>query len=103
MKTERTEERIGCATNNSDCCTRADVPSDEEVAVLNNMREIKARVKELKKRQSEISPHKSEYLEEKSRLEKEMTELKTEWSELEEKRKRATHDRMILLGHDKSG
>jgi predicted nuclease with TOPRIM domain len=101
MKRERTEEKIGCATSNSDCCKRVEVPSDEEVAALSDMREIKARVKELKKRQSEISLHKGEYLGEKSRLEKEMIELKTEWSELEEKRKRAAHDRMVMLGHDK--
>ena len=102
MKTERTEEKIGCATSNSDCCKRAEVPSDEEVAALSDMREIKARVKELKKRQSEISQHQDEHLEERSRLEKEMTELKIEWSRLEEKRKRAAHERMILLGYDKS-
>ena len=101
MKDDGTEERSGYATHNSDSCTRAKVPSEEEVAILNDMREIKVRVKELKKRQSEISLHKGEYLEEKSRLEKEMTELKTEWSELEEKKKRASHDRMISLGYDK--
>ena len=102
MEKERTEERIGCAIDNSDCCTRADVPSDEEVAALKDMRGIKARVRELKKRQSEISLHKGEYLEENSRLEKEMTELKLEWSKLEERRKRAARDRMILLGHDET-
>jgi regulator of replication initiation timing len=96
MRNERTKERTGCATHNSDCWTRADVPSDEEVAVLNDMREIKARVKELKKRQSEISLNKGEYLEEKSRLKMEMTELKEEWCKLDEKRKKAAHDRMIL-------
>ncbi len=101
MKTERTEEKIGCATNNSDCCKKAEVPSDDEVAALSDMREIKARVKELKKRQSETSLHKGEYLGEKSRLEKEMTDFKAEWSKLEEKRKRAAHDRMIMLGHEK--
>jgi len=102
MKTEPIEEQIGCATNNSNCCKRAEVPSDKEVAALSDMREIKARVKELKKRLSAISLHKGEYLEEKSRLEKEMTELKAEWSELEEKRKKAAHDRMILLGYGKT-
>jgi regulator of replication initiation timing len=98
MRNERTKERTGCATHNSDCWTRA----DEEVAVLNDMREIKARVKELKKRQSEISLNKGEYLEEKSRLKMEMTELKEEWCKLDEKRKKAAHDRMILLGYDKT-
>ena len=101
MKTESTEEQIECATNNSDCCKKAEVPSDEEVAILSDMREIKARVKEIKKRLPEISLHNGEYLEEKSRLEKEMTELKEEWCELEERRKRAAHDRMILLGHER--
>jgi hypothetical protein len=102
MKTEHKGEQIGCATGDSICCKRAEVPSDEEVAALRDMRDVKARVKELKKRQSEISLHQGEYLEEKSRLEKEMTELKIEWSRLEEKRKKAAHERMILLGHDKS-
>jgi predicted nuclease with TOPRIM domain len=101
METEHTEEQTGCATNNSNCCKRAEVPSDEEVAALMGMREIKARVKELKKRMSEISLYNGEYLMEKSRLEKEMTELKSEWNELEEKRRRAAHDRMIMLGHEK--
>ncbi len=102
METGRTKEMIGCATNNSDCCKRVDVPSDEEVAALSDMREVKARVREIKKRLSEISLHKGEYLEEKSRLEKETTGLKAEWDRLEEKRKRAAYDRMILLGYDKT-
>ena len=76
MKTEHTEEQIGCATNNSNCCKRAEVPSDEELAALSDMREIKTRVKELKKRLSEISRHNDEHLIEKSRLEKEMKEAK---------------------------
>jgi hypothetical protein len=59
-------------------------------------------LKELKKRQSEISLNKGEYLEEKSRLKMEMTELKEEWCKLDEKRKKAAHDRMILLGYDKT-
>ena len=101
MKTEHTEKQIGCATNNSNCCKRAEVPSDEELAALSDMREIKARVKDLKKRLSEISRHNSEYLIEKSRLEKEMRELKSEWNELEQKKEKAAHDRMIMLGHEK--
>jgi predicted nuclease with TOPRIM domain len=101
MKNALKKERTGRTTHNSDSCTRTKVPSEEELAILNDMREIKARVKELKKRQSEISLRKGEYLEEKSRLEKEMKELKTEWNVLDEKGKRAAHDRMISLGYDK--
>ena len=102
MNKDRGEEKIGCAAGNSDQCKRHEVPSDEEVAVLNQMREIKTRAKELKKRQSEIFLHKDEYLGEKSSLEKKLAELKTEWDRLEEKRKRAAHDRMISLGYDKT-
>ena len=102
MEKKRTEEMIGYSANNGDCCKHAEVPSDAEVAALNSMREIKTRVKELKKRLSEISLYESGYFEEKSRLEKEMTELKFEWSELEEERKSAAHERMILLGYEKS-
>ena len=101
MKTEPKEEQIGCTINNN-CCKRAEVPSDEEVEALHAMREIKTRVKEIKKRRAEILLHEDEYLEEKSMLEKEMTELKEDWHQLEEKRKRAAHDRMVLLGHDKT-
>jgi predicted nuclease with TOPRIM domain len=101
METEHAEKQTRCATNNSNCCKRAEVPSDEEVAALSDMREIKVRAKELKKRLSEISLYHGEYLMEKSKLEKEMRELKSEWNELEEKRKRAAHDRMIMLGHEK--
>ena len=101
MKTERTEERIGCATNNSNCCKKAEVPSDEELAALNHIREIKTRVKELKKRLSEIYLQNGEFLMERSRLEKEMKALKSEWNELELKKEKAAHDRMIMLGYEK--
>ncbi len=102
MKKDRAIDKIECVTSNSDCCVRPKVPTDEEVAILTNMREIKTRVKELKKMQSEISFHKGEYLGEKSSLEKELAELKAEWNRLEEKKKRAAHDRMISLGYDKT-
>ena len=101
MKTKHTEERIGYTANNSDCCKRAEVPSDEELVALSDMREIKTRVKELKRRLSEISLHKDEYLEEKLRLEKEISALKSEWDELERKREKAAHNRMIMLGHER--
>jgi len=102
METEHEEDKIGCSTDNSNCCKRAEVPSDEEVEALSGMREIKARVKELKKRLSEISSSNGKYPMEKSRLEKEITELKSEWNELEQKREKAARDRMILLGHEKT-
>lgn len=103
MKKEPTEVQIGCTTNNSNCCKKAEVPSDGEVAALNHMREIKTRVKELKKRLSEIYLRNGEFLMERSRLEKEMEALKSEWNELELKKEKAAHDRMIMLGHGKSG
>ncbi|MBN1830801.1 MAG: hypothetical protein JW896_01690 [Deltaproteobacteria bacterium] len=75
---EHIEERTVCAIHNNEYIRGTKLPSDEELVVLNDMREIKARVKKRKKRQSEIFLDKGEYLEEKSRLEKEMTELKTD-------------------------
>ena len=96
------KKKIGCAASNSNCCKKTEVPSDEEVAVLAEMREIKMRVKELKKRLSEISLTKGEHLGKKSRLENEIAELKAEWNVLDEKKKRAAHDRMILLGYNKT-
>jgi hypothetical protein len=93
MKIVQIEEQIGCATNRT-WSKKAKVPSDEEVAALDDMREIKVRVRELKKRLSD------DYCAEKSRLEREMAALKVEWDELDKERKKAARDRMILLGHE---
>ena len=83
------------------CCKKLEVPSDDELVALDAMRVIKTRVRDLKKRLSEISSSdKGEPDEEASKLEKEMAELKVEWNEWEEKRKKAAHERMTLLGHE---
>ena len=81
-------------------CKPIEVPTEDELVALNAMRTIKDRSKEVK-RLSEISclngdENAGKILE----LEREMEQLKAEWKKWEEKRKEATRERMILLGHE---
>jgi len=83
-------------------CKKIDVPTDEEVCALNELRCIKERVRELKKKISDLSagvlPGTRDDL---MILEKEMADLKEEWLSWEEKRQLAARERMIILGHEK--
>ena len=85
----------------SKSCKPIEVPTEDELVALNAMRTIKDRSKEVKKRLSEISSLDGhENAEKILELEKQMEQLKAEWKEWEEKRKEATRQRMILLGHE---
>jgi uncharacterized protein YlxW (UPF0749 family) len=82
-------------------CKKIDVPTDEEVCALNELRSIKERVRELKKRISDLS----EGLVAGTRddlmlMEKEMADLKAQWLSWEEKRQQAARERMSTLGHE---
>jgi len=84
-------------------CGNIQVPTEDEVAALNAMRDIKVRVREIKKRLSEISgSKKTEDSHVRSALEKEMAQLRESWHEWEKKRKAAANLRMVLLGHEKA-
>jgi len=90
---------------NNECdsknCKPIEVPTEDELVALNAMRTIKDRSKEVKKRLSEISfIDGGENAEKILELEREMEQLKAEWREWERKRKDATRERMILLGHE---
>ncbi|MBU2499264.1 MAG: hypothetical protein KKE57_10205 [Proteobacteria bacterium] len=94
---ETKEKQIGCEKT----CGNLEVPTDEEVAALSALREIKNRVRELKKRRSELSSHKGAgKAEDLSAMEREMAELKMRWEKWEKRRKQAARERMILLGHE---
>ena len=81
-------------------CQQVEVPSEEEVAALNEMRSIRNDARDLKKRLSEISrPAKEADAEEVNKLEAELKRLKEEWERWEQKREDAARKRMILLGH----
>jgi len=78
-----------------------DVPTEEEVNCLNELRYIKERVRELKKKISDLSAGlvggiRDDLMD----LEKEMADLKEEWLSWEEKRQQAAKERMIILGHE---
>jgi hypothetical protein len=78
------------------CCGQVQVPTEEEVAALNVMREIKTRVRALKDRLkgTEIdSPEGADLMEKIERL-------KAEWNEWEAKRRAEAKRRMVLLGHE---
>ena len=82
-------------------CKKIDVPTEEEVNALNELRCIKERVRELKKKISDLSAGlvagtRDDLMD----LEKEMADLKEEWLAWEEKRQQAAKERMIILGHE---
>ena len=84
-------------------CKKIDVPTEEEVNALNELRCIKERVRELKKKISDLSAGlvagtRDDLVD----LEKEMADLKEEWLAWEEKRQQAARERMIILGHEES-
>ena len=82
-------------------CKKIDVPTEEEVCALNELRCIKERVRELKKKISDLSAGlvagtRDDLLV----LEEEMADLKDQWLAWEEKRQQAARERMIILGHE---
>jgi hypothetical protein len=93
------EGRSACAHS----CKKIDVPTEEEVCALNELRCIKERVRALKKKISDLSaglvPGTRDDL---MNLEKDMADLKEEWLAWEEKRQQAARERMIILGHENS-
>jgi hypothetical protein len=96
--TDHLEAKTACVH----ACKQLDVPTDEEVCALNELRCIKERVRELKKKISDLSaglvPGTRDDL---MILEKEMADLKEEWLSWEEKRQQAARERMVILGHEK--
>ncbi len=87
----------GCA----DLCGRVLVPTDEELAALNAMREIKGEAVLLKERIKTLEKTGvDDSIPERADIEKKLERLKSEWLEWEGKRKKAAKQRMILLGHE---
>ncbi|MFH1350099.1 MAG: hypothetical protein ABII26_04100 [Pseudomonadota bacterium] len=83
------------------CCKQVEVPTEDEIMALNALRRIKDRVRKLKKQLSHVSSLEEDAGGKESRgVEEEIARLKTEWKSWEEKRKEATRERMILLGHE---
>ena len=94
---ERYKHGEGCVK----ICGGVDVPTKEEVNALRAMRRIKERVRDLRTRLSAISSGTVvEKPGERGRLEHEMQRLKSEWESWEQEREKATHERMVLLGHE---
>ena len=87
----------------SKTCNKPKVPSDDEIEALNALRKIKEEVRALKRKITKISA--SQEGEENAALNElrnEMARLKEEWQEWDKKRKVATRERMILLGHEEA-
>lgn len=82
-------------------CGGIAVPTDNEIFALQAMGRIKERVRDLKNRLSVISSGRvAEKPGERASLEEEMRRLKSEWEAREQERKKAAHERMVLLGHE---
>jgi septal ring factor EnvC (AmiA/AmiB activator) len=96
MEDRPIQEKDSC----SKMCGKAQVPSEEEIRALDAMRLIKKRVREIRGRLSEIASSVTGETGEKESLEDEMKSLKSKWENLERERKRASHERMVLLGHE---
>jgi predicted nuclease with TOPRIM domain len=95
--TDHLEAKSACVQG----CKKIDVPTEEEVCALNELRCIKERVRELKKRISDLSAGLvAGTRDDLMNLEKEMADLKEEWLSWEEKRQQAARERMIILGHE---
>lgn len=85
-------------------CKKIDVPTEEEVCALNELRCIKERVRELKKKISDLSAGlMAGTRDDLMILERQMEDLKEEWLSWEEKRQQASKERMIILGHEQPG
>ena len=86
----------------SKTCGKVEVPSEDELFALNTMRAIKEKVRDKRSRLSAISSGaRAEKPGERESLEKDLERLKSEWETWERKRKKAAHERMVLLGHEK--
>lgn len=96
--TDTFEDKTGCQQS----CKKIDVPTEEEVAALNQLRSIKNRLRELKKKISDLSAGLVEggTREDLMLAEKQMADLKEEWLVWEDKRQQAARERMIILGHE---
>jgi hypothetical protein len=98
--TDNLEAKTACAHS----CKKIEVPTDEEVCALNELRCIKEKVRDLKKKISDLSaglvPGTRDDL---MILERQMEDLKEEWLSWEEKRQQAARERMIILGHEQPG
>jgi hypothetical protein len=82
-------------------CKKIDVPTDEEVCALNELRCIKERMRDLKKKISDLSAGLvAGTRDDLMILETQMEDLKEEWLSWEEKRQQAAKERMIILGHE---
>ena len=85
-------------------CKKIDVPTEDEVCALNELRCIKERVRELKKKISDLSAGLvAGTRDDLMIMEKEMADLKEAWLSWEEKRQQAARQRMIILGHEQPG
>ena len=85
----------------SKTCGKVEVPSEDELFALNAMRAIKEKVRDMRSRLSALSSGAGEEKPgEKESLEKELERLKSEWESWERKRRKAAHERMVLLGHE---
>ena len=95
---ENLEEKMDCAQD----CKKIEVPTEEEVNALNELKCIKNQVREVRKKISDLSVGvvAEATWDDLMDLEKQMADLKEKWLVWEEKRQQAARERMITLGHE---
>jgi hypothetical protein len=85
------------------CGKRIEVPTADELAALDAMRNIKKQVRELKTRLSEIASGEVGVKPgEEASLKDALMRFKEQWESWERKRRKAAHERMVLLGHEQA-
>ena len=95
-------DSLGDKTVCQQSCKKIDVPTDEEVNALNQLRSIKERLRKTRKQISDLGAGLVEggTREDLMLLENQMADLKEEWLAWEEKRQQAARERMLILGHE---
>ncbi len=77
------------------------VPTEKEREALDNLREIKMKVRELKERLGRLQSEKAGKDEgEVTAINALLNELREQWDKWQKKREEAATERMILLGHE---
>ena len=89
------------ATCKNVCAGKIEVPTNKEIKALNEMRNIKSKVKAIKENIKRLNESRDEKARNEAlALEKDLERLKTEWTKWQQKHKEAVRERMIILGHE---
>lgn len=83
------------------CAGKIDIPTETEIEALNEMRNIKSRVKAVKEQIRQLAGSENEEARDRiSELEKDLKRYRNQWLAWQERHRQAVRERMIILGHE---